>query len=125
MNFEKLFVRLRSFQKVPFQSVSIFFKFPFVFAVFRDTAPLSSKLISPERNVILSNFESFYFFFLLFRAIRFSTAEQFFLVATRCSQGNRPLVFLITLLFTVLVVSRWNIEVGLASVRQQFNKILE
>ena len=120
MNFEKLFVRLRSFQKPQFQSfqssLSLSIRVFFCIAVFRDTAPLSSKLIVPERNVILTNFESFYFFFLLFRAIRFSTAEQFFLVATRCSQGNRPLVFLITLLFTVLVVSRWNIEVGLASV---------
>ncbi|XP_068731970.1 ubiquitin carboxyl-terminal hydrolase 9X-like isoform X1 [Montipora capricornis] len=37
------------------------------------------------------------------RAIRFNTAEQFFLVATRCSHGHRPLIFFITLLFTVLV----------------------
>ena len=55
----------------------------------------------------------FYFSFLLFRAIRFSTAEQFFLVATRCSQGHRPLIFFITLLFTVLVVSLWNMQMGL------------
>ncbi|XP_078379070.1 ubiquitin carboxyl-terminal hydrolase 9X-like isoform X2 [Oculina patagonica] len=39
------------------------------------------------------------------RAIRFSTAEQFFLIATRCSHGHRPLIFFITLLFTVLVNS--------------------
>lgn len=39
------------------------------------------------------------------RAIRFCTAEQFFLVATRCSHGHRPLIFFITLLFTVLVNS--------------------
>ncbi|CAH3106557.1 unnamed protein product [Porites lobata] len=39
------------------------------------------------------------------RAIRFSTADQFFLVATRCSQGHRPLIFFITLLFTVLLDS--------------------
>ena len=43
--------------------------------------------------------------FVSVRAIRFSTAEQFFLVATRCSHGHRPLIFFITLLFTVLVVS--------------------
>lgn len=39
------------------------------------------------------------------RAIRCSTAEQFFLIATRCSHGHRPLIFFITLLFTVLVNS--------------------
>ncbi len=43
--------------------------------------------------------------FVFVRAIRFSTAEQFFLIATRCSHGHRPLIFFITLLFTVLVVS--------------------
>ena len=47
----------------------------------------------------------FSFSFSSFRAIRFNTAEQFFLVATRCSHGHRPLIFFITLLFTVLVVS--------------------
>lgn len=31
--------------------------------------------------------------------------EQFFLMATRCCMGHRPLLFFITLLFTVLGVS--------------------
>ena len=33
--------------------------------------------------------------------------EQFFLMATRCCMGHRPLLFFITLLFTVLGVSVW------------------
>ncbi|EDO35056.1 predicted protein [Nematostella vectensis] len=37
------------------------------------------------------------------RAVRFSAADQFFLLATRCSPGHRPIIFFITLLFTVLM----------------------
>lgn len=36
------------------------------------------------------------------REIRTWAAEQFFQMATKCSSGNRPLLFFITLLFTVL-----------------------
>ncbi|KAK3596917.1 hypothetical protein CHS0354_031696 [Potamilus streckersoni] len=36
------------------------------------------------------------------RPVRISAAEQFFLMATKCSSSQRPLVFFITLLFTVL-----------------------
>ncbi|XP_066267004.1 ubiquitin carboxyl-terminal hydrolase 9X-like isoform X4 [Branchiostoma lanceolatum] len=36
------------------------------------------------------------------RAVRVSAAEQFLLMATKCCTGHRPLVFFITLLFTVL-----------------------
>ncbi|XP_031549243.1 probable ubiquitin carboxyl-terminal hydrolase FAF-X isoform X2 [Actinia tenebrosa] len=37
------------------------------------------------------------------RSVRYSAADQFFLMATRCSNGHRPIVFFITLLFTVLM----------------------
>jgi hypothetical protein len=43
--------------------------------------------------------------FQLFSALRWYVVEQFFLMATRCSDGHRPLIFLITLLFSVLTVS--------------------
>ncbi|KAK7155926.1 hypothetical protein R3I93_010558 [Phoxinus phoxinus] len=36
------------------------------------------------------------------RAVRQTAQEQFFLMATRCCMGHRPLLFFITLLFTVL-----------------------
>ncbi|KAG1670256.1 putative ubiquitin carboxyl-terminal hydrolase FAF-X [Nymphon striatum] len=36
------------------------------------------------------------------RNVRQSAAEQFVLIATKCSNGHQPLVFFITLLFTVL-----------------------
>ncbi|XP_052271352.1 probable ubiquitin carboxyl-terminal hydrolase FAF-X [Dreissena polymorpha] len=38
----------------------------------------------------------------LARPVRTSACEQFFLMATKCSSSNRPVVFFITLLFTVL-----------------------
>lgn len=40
-----------------------------------------------------------------FRIVRQMAQEQFFLMATRCCMGQRPLLFFITLLFTVLGVS--------------------
>ena len=39
------------------------------------------------------------------RSVRQMAQEQFFLMATRCCMGQRPLLFFITLLFTVLGVS--------------------
>ncbi|KAK3574939.1 hypothetical protein QTP86_019806 [Hemibagrus guttatus] len=36
------------------------------------------------------------------RSVRLMAQEQFFLMATRCCMGHRPLLFFITLLFTVL-----------------------
>ena len=39
------------------------------------------------------------------RSVRQMAQEQFFLMATRCCMGHRPLLFFITLLFTVLGVS--------------------
>lgn len=44
---------------------------------------------------------------LFYREIRTWAAEQFFQMATKCNSGNRPLLFFITLLFTVLSVSVW------------------
>lgn len=41
----------------------------------------------------------------LIRSVRQMAQEQFFLMATRCCMGHRPLLFFITLLFTVLGVS--------------------
>ena len=38
------------------------------------------------------------------RSVRLSASEQFNLMATRCCAGQRPLLFFITLLFTVLGV---------------------
>ncbi|XP_023249413.1 probable ubiquitin carboxyl-terminal hydrolase FAF-X, partial [Seriola lalandi dorsalis] len=35
-------------------------------------------------------------------SVRQMAQEQFFLMATRCCMGHRPLLFFITLLFTVL-----------------------
>lgn len=43
--------------------------------------------------------------FVLNRSVRQMAQEQFFLMATRCCMGHRPLLFFITLLFTVLGVS--------------------
>lgn len=40
----------------------------------------------------------------IFRTVRQMAQEQFFLMATRCCMGHRPLLFFITLLFTVLGV---------------------
>ena len=42
---------------------------------------------------------------LYFRPVRQVASEQFFLMATKCTSSNRPVVFFITLLFTVLTVS--------------------
>ena len=39
-----------------------------------------------------------------FRTVRQVAQEQFFLMCTRCCMGHRPLLFFITLLFTVLGV---------------------
>ena len=70
-------------------------------------SPKPSLILLARTNCDLKKHEVciFSFSFSSFRAIRFNTAEQFFLVATRCSHGHRPLIFFITLLFTVLVVS--------------------
>lgn len=43
--------------------------------------------------------------FVSHRSVRQMAQEQFFLMATRCCMGHRPLLFFITLLFTVLGVS--------------------
>lgn len=43
--------------------------------------------------------------FACLRSVRQMAQEQFFLMATRCCMGHRPLLFFITLLFTVLGVS--------------------
>lgn len=43
--------------------------------------------------------------YVLNRSVRQMAQEQFFLMATRCCMGHRPLLFFITLLFTVLGVS--------------------
>lgn len=63
-----------------------------------------------------------FFCFILCRAIRCSTAEQFFLIATRCSHGHRPLIFFITLLFTVLVVSVYRYIVCRHGTHSLFNQ---
>uniref|UniRef100_T1IZS4 ubiquitinyl hydrolase 1 n=1 Tax=Strigamia maritima TaxID=126957 RepID=T1IZS4_STRMM len=39
------------------------------------------------------------------RSVRVSAAEQFLLIATKCSGGQQPLIFFITLLFTVLLTT--------------------
>ena len=39
------------------------------------------------------------------RSIRMCASDQFFLMSTKCVNNNVPLIFLITLLFTVLQVS--------------------
>ncbi len=45
--------------------------------------------------------------FLLFtRPVRLAAGEQFLLMATKCSAGHRPLIFFITLCFSVLQVSQ-------------------
>lgn len=46
------------------------------------------------------------------RSVRQMSQEQFFLMATRCCMGHRPLLFFITLLFTVLGVSVFHISLG-------------
>ena len=67
---------------VPRDSVgSFFFFFPFFH----------------EDNIL--NMKNFYF-----RTVRQVAQEQFFLMCTRCCMGHRPLLFFITLLFTVLGV---------------------
>ena len=43
----------------------------------------------------------------VFSSLRWYVVEQFFLMATRCSDGHRPLIFLITLLFSVLTVGHF------------------
>lgn len=50
-----------------------------------------------EDNIL--NVKNFYF-----RTVRQVAQEQFFLMCTRCCMGHRPLLFFITLLFTVLGV---------------------
>ena len=50
-----------------------------------------------EDNML--NVKNFYF-----RTVRQVAQEQFFLMCTRCCMGHRPLLFFITLLFTVLGV---------------------
>lgn len=43
------------------------------------------------------------------RTVRQMAQEQFFLMATRCCMGQRPLLFFITLLFTVLGVRHFKL----------------
>lgn len=66
---------------VPRDSVGSLFFFPFFH----------------EDNIL--NVKNFYF-----RTVRQVAQEQFFLMCTRCCMGHRPLLFFITLLFTVLGV---------------------
>ncbi len=44
--------------------------------------------------------------YLSCRSVRVSATEQFLMMATKCCTGQRPLIFFITLLFTVLSVSQ-------------------
>lgn len=46
-----------------------------------------------------------YMNFVYFRSVRISATDQFYLMATRCCGGQRPVLFFITLLFCELNVS--------------------